>query len=107
MLHTHEVIGSSPIAPTIQSPDLPTTSADTENCFATLNRTASSLGDLGRLVGQFETRLDSLQLAPFEYDHLIYQSRGSHGERLAVGRYLIRDQGDVLVPFLRDECKNV
>jgi len=56
---------------------------------------------------QFEIRLDSLQLAPFEYDHLFYEPRGSRGERLAVGRYLIGDQGDVLVPFLGDECKNV
>jgi hypothetical protein len=59
------------------------------------------------VVGQFEIRLDSLQLAPFEYDHLFYEPRGSRGERLAVGRYLIGDQGDVLVPFLSDECKNV
>jgi hypothetical protein len=57
--------------------------------------------------GQFEIRFDSLQLAPFEYDHLFYGPRDSHGERLAVGRYLISDQGDVLVPFLSDECKNV
>ena len=59
------------------------------------------------VVGQFEIRLDSLQLAPFEYDHLFYEPRGSRGERLTVGRYLIGDQGDVLVPFLSDECKNV
>ena len=57
--------------------------------------------------GSFEIRLDSLQLVPFEYHHLFYESRGSHGERLAVGRYLISDQGDVLVPFLSDERKNV
>ena len=56
---------------------------------------------------KFEIRLDSLQLAPLEYDHLFYEPRGSHGERLAVGRYLISDQGDVLVPSLSDECKNV
>jgi len=59
------------------------------------------------VVDQFEIRLDSLHLAPFEYDHLFYEPRGSRGERLAVGRYLIGDQGDVLVPFLSDECKNV
>jgi len=58
-------------------------------------------------VGRFEIRLDSLQLAPFEYDHLFYQPRGSRGERLAVGRYLIGNQGEVLVPSLSDECKNV
>lgn len=60
-----------------------------------------------RVVRQFEIRLGSLQLAAFEYDHLFYEPRGSRGEGLAVGRYLIGDQGYVLVPFLRDECKNV
>src|SRR6202008_2716979 len=44
-----------------------------------------------RVMGQFEIRLDSLQLAPFEYDHLFDEPAGSHGEPLAVGRYLIRD----------------
>ena len=58
------------------------------------------------VVDQFEIRLDSL-LAAFEYDDLFYEARDSHGERLAVSRYLIGDQGDVLVPVLRDECKNV
>jgi len=61
---------------------------------------------LGRDVA-IKILLDSLQLAPFEYDHLFYEPRGSRGERLAVGRYLIGDQGDVLVPFLSDEGKNV
>ena len=57
--------------------------------------------------GSVEIRLDSLKLAAFEYDHLFYEPRGSRGERLAVGGYFIRDQGDLLVPFLSDECKNV
>ena len=52
-------------------------------------------------------RSEEVTLAPFEYDHLFYEARGSCGERLTVSRYLIGDQGDVLVPFLRDEYKNV
>jgi len=49
----------------------------------------------------------SLQLAASEDDHLFDEPRGSRGEHPAVGGYLIGDQGDVLVAFLRDECKNM
>ena len=85
----------------------PKTSRRTENAMrnALLNVTAEN--GLANAPAQITIRLDLLQLAPFEYDHLFYEPRGPHGERLAVGRYLISDQGDVLVPFLSDECKNM
>jgi hypothetical protein len=72
-----------------------------------LLRRGTNTGARSLEVSQFEIRVNSLQLAACEYDHLFDEPGGSRGERLAVGGHLIGNQGDLLVPFSSDECKNM
>src|SRR5690348_5741937 len=48
-----------------------------------------------------------LLLASFEDDHLFDESGGSRRQRLPVRRYLVSNQGEVLVAFPGDECEHV